>query len=290
MSETPNKPPLISVILPVYNAENYVAEAVESILNQTLRDFELILIDDGSIDGSLGIMKRYAAHDSRVVIVSRDNRGLVASLNEGINLARGQWIARMDADDISHPERFERQVEVLRNDPNLDLVGACALAIDELGQPLGLLPSGISHEEITARPWRGFYLAHPTWMGKAEWFRQYRYLTPAPFRCEDQELLLRSFRDSKFSALRETLLAYRIRNHIDWKALRRTRLAIFSMQVGYFSKSHEWHLIALSALALIAKLTKDAISRIMGSNPIPMQFPSSEFIFEEWLKATRPEL
>lgn len=289
MRITPSSSPLISVLLPVYNAEKYVAIAIGSILSQTFPDFELVLIDDGSTDGSLEIMKRYAARDSRIVIVSRENRGLVASLNEGIDLARGQWIARMDADDISHPERFKRQVEGLRSDTSLDLIGTRALAIDELGQPLGFLPCGISHEEITARPWRGFYLAHPAWMGRTAWFRKHRYLTSAPFRCEDQELLLRSFRNSKFGGLSETLLAYRIRNRVDWKTLRRTRLAVFFMQVGHFSKTHEWHWIALSALALIAKLTKDAVSRVLSGSPMPLQCRSSEFIVEEWLKVTRSE-
>ncbi|CAG1020067.1 partial heptose III glucuronosyltransferase, partial [Patescibacteria group bacterium] len=86
--------PVISVILPVYNAEQYIAEAIDSILNQSFSDFELIIIDDGSTDGSLAIIRGY--QDGRIRVISRENRGLVATLNEGIGLARGVWLARMD--------------------------------------------------------------------------------------------------------------------------------------------------------------------------------------------------
>lgn len=105
--------PLISVILPVFNSERYVARAMESILTQTFDDFEMIVLDDGSTDSSLEILKRYASLDKRVNIASCEHRGLVASLNHGLELARGKWIARMDADDISLPQRFERQLHWL---------------------------------------------------------------------------------------------------------------------------------------------------------------------------------
>lgn len=113
--------PLISVILPVYNAELYLSEAVDSILNQTVNDFELILIDDGSTDGSLSIAQAYAKQDERVVLISQPNMGLVETLNKGISLAKGRYIARMDADDISLENRFEEQVKLLES--GYDLCG-----------------------------------------------------------------------------------------------------------------------------------------------------------------------
>ncbi len=104
---------LISVVLPAFNAEKYIAEAVRSILDQTLTNFELIVINDGSTDNTLAILEELRDKDARVIVISRENRGLVESLNEGIDLARGKWIARMDADDIALPHRFERQLEWL---------------------------------------------------------------------------------------------------------------------------------------------------------------------------------
>lgn len=112
----------ISVVMPVYNAEKYLDEAIESILNQTYKDFEFIIINDGSTDKSLAIIEKYKNQDERIVLISRENRGLIASLNEGIELAKGEYIARMDADDISLSQRFKKQLELMEK-KNLDICG-----------------------------------------------------------------------------------------------------------------------------------------------------------------------
>ena len=117
--------------MPVYNAAHYVAGAVESILGQTFREFEFVIVDDGSIDGSTQILKRFAERDSRIRLIRRENRGLVASLNEGIEAARGEFIARMDADDIALPERLARQLESLRCNHDVVAVGTQVQRIDE---------------------------------------------------------------------------------------------------------------------------------------------------------------
>lgn len=118
-----NKNPLISVIMPAYNAENFISEAIDSILNQTLSDFELVVINDGSTDKTLQIIENYAKKDDRIVIISRENKGLIASRNEGIEMAKGKYIAKMDADDISFPERFEIQISFMKNN-NVDICGS----------------------------------------------------------------------------------------------------------------------------------------------------------------------
>ncbi len=102
--------PRVSVALPVYNCERYVAEAIESILAQTFTDFELLIVDDGSTDGALPILNRFAARDSRIRVISRPNTGIVGALNETWGLAREDLVARMDADEVALPVRFERQV------------------------------------------------------------------------------------------------------------------------------------------------------------------------------------
>lgn len=115
--------PQISVVLPVYNGEKYLSAAIDSILQQSLTGLELIIVNDGSSDGSQEIIERFAAADARVVVIARSNRGLVYSLNEGIGLARGEWIARMDADDIARPDRLHRQLaEALKM--QADVVGS----------------------------------------------------------------------------------------------------------------------------------------------------------------------
>jgi len=106
--------PYISVVMAAYNDEKYIGEAIESILNQTYVNFEFIIINDGSSDNTLEIIHQFALMDSRIRVISRENRGLSISLNEGIAHSNGQWIARMDADDISHPLRFERQMDWLK--------------------------------------------------------------------------------------------------------------------------------------------------------------------------------
>jgi glycosyltransferase involved in cell wall biosynthesis len=129
--------PLISVILPVYNGEPYVADAVRSIQNQTLADFELLAIDDGSADGSATYLARAAARDPRISVTPNPNRGLVEALNLGLELARGEFIARMDADDVSAAIRFERQIEFMNASPNIAVVGSALTLIDSVGGAVG---------------------------------------------------------------------------------------------------------------------------------------------------------
>ena len=114
----------------MYNVARYVRAAVSSIISQTFTDFELIIIDDGSTDGSLTILKEMAAGDARIRLISRANTGYVVALNEGLALARGEFIARMDADDISLPARFDKQVAYLRHNPDCVLLGSSVMHMD----------------------------------------------------------------------------------------------------------------------------------------------------------------
>lgn len=125
------KEPKISVVMSVYNGERYLGEAVESIFNQTFSDFEFIIINDGSTDRTPEILTEI--DDPRAKVINQPNRGLTASLNRAIRLAKGEYIARMDADDISEPTRLERQVEVLDRDPDVVLVACWYEVIDEKG-------------------------------------------------------------------------------------------------------------------------------------------------------------
>lgn len=122
--------PKISVVMPAYNAEKYIREAIDSILAQTFTDFEFIIIDDGSKDSTAAIVQSYS--DSRIRFYQNErNMGVAATLNRGLDLAQGEYIARMDADDISLPERFEKQVDVLDNNKSIAICGSNAIVFSQ---------------------------------------------------------------------------------------------------------------------------------------------------------------
>jgi len=152
-SKAQSKTPLVSVVMSVYNGEKYLREAIESILNQTLVDFEFIIINDGSSDDTLKIIKSYS--DPRIVLISRKNKGLVVSLNEGIQKSRGKYIARMDADDVSMAKRLERQVRFLELNPKAVLCGTSFIEIDEVGNRIQDIDVPTTNDlicqELTAR-------------------------------------------------------------------------------------------------------------------------------------------
>lgn len=200
-------PPPVSVIMSMRNAASTVGAAVRSVVMQTFQDWELIVIDNGSSDASSAIVESF--HDERIRLV-REARstGLAVRLNQAVALARGEFIARMDSDDICFPERLSRQVARLREDSQLDLIGCSALVFTSRGELIGEMQAGLDHRQIAARPFVGFPLPHPTWCGRAAWFRNNPYDATLQY-AEDQDLLLRSFRHSRFGGLDEVLLGYR---------------------------------------------------------------------------------
>jgi len=253
--------PLVTVAMPVYNAGKYLRLAVLSIVKQTFAEWEMLIIDDGSTDNAL---QDIADIEDARIRISRDgqNKGLAVRLNECIDMARGQYFARMDQDDVSYPERLARQLAILQSDPELDLVATRAIIIDENESVTGLFPSAISHREICAQPWRGFYFPHPTWMGRTEWFYKYRYTVPGPYFCEDQDMLLRSYRDSRFITQDEVLFAYRIRSNINWKKQIRTHLAVLVSQLRQFLWSGTWHFFFLALAVFLARLCSVSLRKL----------------------------
>jgi len=199
--------PLVSIIMPMRNSAITVEAAVRSVQGQTLEAWELIVIDDGSTDHSAEIVEGIG--DPRIRLVREPiGQGLAARLNQAVELCTGQYIARMDSDDLCFPDRLSRQVERLRNEPSIDVLGCGAMVFDEAGAPVGLLPCATEHADIVRRPYVGFPLPHPTWCARASWFRSHAY-DASLTKAEDYELMLRSFRTSRFAALDEVLLGYR---------------------------------------------------------------------------------
>ena len=157
------KAPRVSVLLPVWNGEAFLEPAIESMLRQTLSSFELIVIDDGSTDASAAMAGKFACGDDRVRVMRRAHEGLSAALNAGIAAARGEYIARMDADDINVPDRLQKQVAYLDAHPACVAVGAWIDVVDEAGLPLGVKTFSERHEQISAALLLGISpIAHPT--------------------------------------------------------------------------------------------------------------------------------
>ena len=212
-----NQKPLVSVVMPVYNSEKYIKEAIDSILAQTYSNFEFIIVYDKSTDKTLDIIKSY--QDKRIKIINGENKGLAAALNKGILSSKGKYIARMDSDDISLPERFEKQVACLNNNPEIGILGTKAQIIE--------------NETITNKFFlEDFYkyknhifeigivdvlntcvFCHPTVMfNKKILLKDNLFYDNSINGGEDQELWTRAVLKTKLAILNENLLQYRVHN------------------------------------------------------------------------------
>lgn len=200
--------PPISIGMPVFNCERTIRSAINSVLNQTYQNWELILLDDGSRDNTVSIAQSFK--DSRIRIIADGlNKNLPNRLNQAIALSKGKYFARMDGDDICYSERLQAQVEYLENHPDIDLLATHVIVFGADGCARGVYTASESHADICCRPWAGFGVIHPTWMGKTEWFRAHRY-QPKAIRMEDYDILLRSYQNSRFYCLPKILLGYRV--------------------------------------------------------------------------------
>jgi glycosyltransferase involved in cell wall biosynthesis len=203
--------PVISILMAVHNGEKYLAEAIDSILSQTFRDFEFLIVDDGSVDNSRAILNAYAARDSRISLTSQPNRGLTKSLNTALQAALGEFIARFDADDVSLPQRLEQQVIALRSDPTLVLIGCQVELISADGLPLGVRGHATDHCEIRKRLLLGdgSALTHPAVMMRQSSLRAIGGYDETFLVGQDLDLFLRLSEIGKVSNLPDTLLLYR---------------------------------------------------------------------------------
>lgn len=205
-----SKAPKISVVMPAYNADRFISETIQSILDQSFNDFELIIIDDGSIDNTGRIIKSF--EDQRIrYIKNPQNIGLAASLNIGIKEARGLYIARMDADDISTNDRLEKQASFLDHNPFVGIVGSSILEIDSKNRPIRILKKPKSHILIK---WSSLFstpMYHPTIMARSDILKSHHYDEHLS-NSEDYELWSRLLfsTDIHFANFSEPLLNYRI--------------------------------------------------------------------------------
>ena len=252
--------PLITVAMPVFNAGKYLRAAVMSIINQSYTHWELIIIDDGSTDHAIQSLNDI--DDVRIKVIQDGvNKGLAARLNQIIDMANGDFIARMDQDDLSYPDRFLLQIKLLIDHPNLDLVSGKVVRISESNELLGYLPSSLNVHLAKSKLWLGISMPHPTWMGRLVWFRKHRYASPAPYLCEDQELLLRSYEDSHFSLVDKVVLAYRVRDSLPLNKFVKVRWALLKIQSSFFYQKRSYIYLFFSVLFFILKLLKDLFNK-----------------------------
>lgn len=200
---------LISVIMPVYNAEQYVGEAIESILNQTFIDFEFLIFNDGSTDNSAEIVQHYADKDKRIIFYNyTENTGYLKHLNEGIDKAKGKYIARMDADDISLPQRFDKQVQFMEENTEVILLGTGYKAFPN--QDFVWLPQE-KDADIRVQLLQECAFAHPTVLIRTSVLKNNRlYYNQVYYPAEDYHFWVMLSSYGKMANLTEILLLYRI--------------------------------------------------------------------------------
>jgi glycosyltransferase involved in cell wall biosynthesis len=203
--------PVVSVHMPVYNARRFLTQAVESILGQSFGDFEFLIVDDGSTDGSGEMLERFAARDGRIRLTRRENRGITRTRNEALAVAAGEFFAVMDADDVSLPARFERQVAYLRAHADCVAVGSRVLLIDGDGAPIREMSEMTAHAEIDALHFagRGGAITHP-----ASMMRRAALVDIGGYRdgfetAEDLDVFLRLAERGQLANLPDVLLHYR---------------------------------------------------------------------------------
>lgn len=212
MTPAPTIPtiPTISVLMPVYNAQRYLSAAVESILHQSFQDFEFLIVNDGSTDRSLALLQRYAAQDARIRLISRENTGYVQALNEMLALAQGEFLARMDADDVALPERFARQVAFLQQHPEVVCVGGAQDWIDGAGRFLLHHPEAEQDAAIQQLALTGQTpINHPSALMRRRAVLQVGGYDESLHPAEDLDLWLKLGEVGQLANLPDTVLQYR---------------------------------------------------------------------------------
>src|SRR6266852_4231166 len=213
-----NSPPTVSVVMSVYNGEAFLPEAVESILAQTFREFEFLVIDDGSKDGTAEILGGYASRDRRVRVVRHENKGRVTSLNVGIGLATGKYIARMDADDVAMPYRLAEQIEFMERHPEVGLLGGAVELISVTGQVVKTARPPLDDSAIKSLMLRYNPMFHPTVVMRKDVALAAGGYRKALLDAADYDLWLRMSERSRLANLGKTMVQYRI--HSDQVSIR----------------------------------------------------------------------
>lgn len=247
MKKSPNNP-TISVIMATFDSLPYLKDAVESILKQTFKNFEFIIVNDASNDATASYLK--SLKDSRIkVITNKKNLGLAQSLNEAIRAAKGEYIARMDADDISLTERLKTQLEFLEKHPEIDLCGAWVDLINEEDQIVGEKRYPVNNAEIKQGLKWYQPIVHPTFMAREIIFRKLGGYDPNFDYAEDYEFLSRAMKKYQFANIPKKLLKWRLADERrSRRSMKKVDIADYKVKVqllkkNYFGKSYIFYVI-----------------------------------------------
>lgn len=262
LTETVDQP-LVTIGMPVRNCQGTLPLAIRSLFLQTYRHWELLIIDDGSTDQTLAVARSFA--DPRIKIFADGNwLGLAARLNQAIASSCGKYFARMDGDDVAYPGRLECQVRYLEEHSEIDLVGAQVVVFRSHGILLGKRTGPEKSDTICARPYAGFPMVHPTYVGRLEWFQRHRYKKEIIGALhEDQELLLRTYRFSRFANVPEILLGYR-EERLDLKKMLRGRLYFARAAIREFSRQRRPLLSVCAVFSQASKALLDCAAVFSG--------------------------
>lgn len=299
--------PLISVILPTYNSAHFLAEAVQSILDQTFSDFELIVINDASTDDTLQVLSQF--QDDRLRVVTNEtNLRVVKSLNKGLLLAKGELVARMDADDISHPDRLKEQVDYLNKHQDVDL---CATWVHKFGKRSFTVTPALKHEDIKASLLFHNIIIHPSVMFRKATFdkHQLRY-EESYVNAEDYGLWAEAIDKIRFGIIPKVLLNYRIHDdnvsvhkESNWAVIKEVNTRVFKifferLGIRYSSEQLNMHLfVGFKLIKVLNKVQFEDylqwLTAILKANKRSRYFSQSsladEIILQILFVATRKE-
>lgn len=293
--------PTVSVIIPAHNAQEFLAEAIDSILHQTFSDFELIIVNDGSTDQTGKIAQQYAQQDKRVKVISyRQNKGESAAANLGFLKSKGKYIARMDADDIAHSRRLEKQVRFLDKHPNYIVVGSQAHIINEHNQIIGQKLFPTSHQDIYREYGNLHPMLHPSimvrksmipWTGKL-WANQ---AEPN----DDYYTLFHFLKAGKFANLPEKLMLYRMHSNnksmqnIKKKFINSLRIRAYAFRyLGYRPPVITYAKLLIQStivLMLPESVTRGLFFVLKGIKPIDQAFPVIGQLKQTFAQSFQPE-
>tara|TARA_E500000178_G_scaffold60649_1_gene57242 strand:+ start:6571 stop:7497 length:927 start_codon:yes stop_codon:yes gene_type:complete len=205
-----DRKPKITVIMSVFNGSKFLAESIQSILDQTFKEFEFIIINDGSTDNSLDIIRSFESADSRIKVISKLNEGLAKSLNTAISISKGEYIARMDADDISYKNRLEKQYEFMQKNKSIDLCGCSMDIIDELGNVTSEKIQASNNHEILKKRFFQSPILHITFFGKKLFFLKNNGYREEFKYAQDYDLVMRGIdAGAKICNIKHKLVQYR---------------------------------------------------------------------------------
>lgn len=273
--------PLVSIVIPVHNAEEYVREALDSCINQTYTNLEIVVVDDKSEDGTLNILREYEQRDSRVKVLAVEKQnGLGNVINIGIRESNGKYIARMDADDIMCPERIEKQLKYLESNPNCVAVGGQIDIIDEQGNVVGHREYAIKDEDIKRNRFLFQPFAHPAVTLRRSTLEDIGLYPENMWKVEDVKLFLILSTKGEFHNLEDTVLKYRVTFRTESQ----------SKMVDHFKKTNEVRKWAIRELGIKPTFREYVIWNLQKIGVMVLSiFPSSVFLktFEVFRKVVK---